>query len=106
MDYNVKFVHTLGKIQHISLMGIIDICYKTYCLETQNVAPTLPGFQGIKIFFDIWLFTHINPSFIIIIIMMAQMPSDLHGVGIKLKTTQLIIVYNAVKMHIMLEFST
>ena len=37
-------------IQHIALMSRIDICYATYCLETQTVAPTLPGFQGIKKF--------------------------------------------------------
>ena len=26
----------------------IDICCATYCLATQTVAPTIPGFQGIK----------------------------------------------------------
>ena len=43
-----KFEHTLGQIHYISLMSRIDVCYTTYHLETQNVAPTLPGFQGIK----------------------------------------------------------
>ena len=38
--------------------------------------------------------------------MMAQMPPDLHGVGIKLNSTQPIIVYNATNMRIMIEFST
>ena len=34
------------------------------------------------------------------------MSSDLHGVGIKLKTTLLIIVYNAINTHIMPELLT
>ena len=29
-------------------MIIIAICYTVYSLENQTVAPTLPGFQGIK----------------------------------------------------------
>ena len=31
-------------------MSRIDICYKTFRLATQTVAPALPGFQGIKLF--------------------------------------------------------
>ena len=38
--------------------------------------------------------------------MMAQISLDLHVMGIKLKTTKLIIVYNSIKIHIMLELST
>ena len=30
-------------------MSRIDLCYATCCLATQNVAPTLPGFKGIKL---------------------------------------------------------
>ena len=48
MDYHGKFGHTLGRIQHISLMNIIQICYEKCCLVTQTVAPTLTGFQVIK----------------------------------------------------------
>ena len=48
MEYHGEFEHTLGRIQHISLMSRIDICYSTCRLATQTVAPTLPGFQGIK----------------------------------------------------------
>ena len=44
MEYHGKFGHTLGRIQHIALMIIINIYYATYCLSTQTVAPTLPGF--------------------------------------------------------------
>ena len=36
---------------------------------------------------------------------MSQQSSDLHGVVIKLNTTKPIIVYNAMKMRIILEFS-
>ena len=48
IEYHGKFGHTPGRIQHISLTSIIDLCYATYCQATQTVAPTLPGFQGIK----------------------------------------------------------
>ena len=48
MEYHGKFGHTLVRIQHIYLMSQIDICYATCHLETQTVAPTIPGFQGIK----------------------------------------------------------
>ena len=49
MEYNGKFGHTLGRIQHIAHMSRIYICYATCLLETQTVASTLPGFQGIYI---------------------------------------------------------
>ena len=48
MEYHIKFVHTLGRIQHIAPMSIIDLCCTTCHLATQTVAPNLPGFQGIK----------------------------------------------------------
>ena len=48
MEYNGKFGHTLGRIQQIDLMSIIDFCYVIYCIATQTVAPTLHSFQGIK----------------------------------------------------------
>ena len=48
MEYHGKFRHTLGRIQHIALMSSIDLCCAACRLATQTVAPTLPGFQGIK----------------------------------------------------------
>ena len=48
MEYHGKFGQTLGRIQHIALISIIDLCHTTCRIATQNVAPTLPGFQGIK----------------------------------------------------------
>ena len=48
MEYHGKFRHTIGRIQHISIMSRIDLCYATCRLATQTAAPTLPGFQGIK----------------------------------------------------------
>ena len=42
MEYHGKFGHTLGSIQHIALMIRIDLCYATFSLATQTVAPTLP----------------------------------------------------------------
>ena len=79
MEYYGKFGHTLGKIQHIALMSRIDICYSNYSIATQTVAPTLPGFQGIKRCVQ-YLASHPNNAiFILLIFMMAQMSSDLHG---------------------------
>ena len=48
MGYRGKFVNTLRRIQHISLMSRIYLCYATCHIATQTVAPTLPGFQVIK----------------------------------------------------------
>ena len=48
MEYHEKIRHTIGRIQHIDIMSIIVICYTTFLLATQNVAPNLTGFQGIK----------------------------------------------------------
>ena len=48
MEYHGKFGHTLGRIQHISLVSRIDLCYVTCILDNHTVAPTLPGLQGIK----------------------------------------------------------
>ena len=48
MEYHGKFGHTLGRIQHIALMSITDLCDAICRLATQTVAYTLPGFQGIK----------------------------------------------------------
>ena len=48
MEYHGKFGHTLGRIQIIALMIKIDLYYETCRLAAQNVAPTLPCFQGIK----------------------------------------------------------
>ena len=50
MEYYGKFGHTLGQIQKIALMSIIESCHKACCLETQTVAYTIPGSQGIKNF--------------------------------------------------------
>ena len=48
MEYHGNFGHTLGRIQHITIMSRIDLCYATCCLATQTVAPTLPDFQVFK----------------------------------------------------------
>ena len=49
VENNGKFGHTIGRIQHIALMSIIDHFYATCNLATQTVAPNLPGFQGTKL---------------------------------------------------------
>ena len=88
MEYHKKF----GRIQHIDLMSRIEICYATVHLETQTVAYNLPCFQSIKRYV-MYMVSHPHKAiFIVLIMMMAQIPSDLQGVGIKLKTTQPIIV--------------
>ena len=55
--------------------------------------------------FNIWLVTHINLYFILLILMIDQISSGLHGVEIKLTTTQPKIAYNVTKMQTMPEFS-
>ena len=48
IEYHGKYGYTLVRIQHIALMSRSDLCYETCRLATPTVAPTLPGFQGIK----------------------------------------------------------
>ena len=50
MEYYGNFGHNLCRIQHISIMSRIYICHTDCRMETQTVAPTLPGFQGIRKF--------------------------------------------------------
>ena len=47
-EYYGKFGQNLGRIQHISIIIIIDIYYKYCCLITKTLAPTLPSFQVIE----------------------------------------------------------
>ena len=88
MEYNGKFGHNLVRTQDIALMSKIEICHTSCFLANQTVAPTLPSFQGIKICIQ-YLDSHPNKTIsILIFIMMDQISSYLHGVGIKLKTKQ------------------
>ena len=48
MEFHGKFGHTLGRIQRIALMSIIDLCYATFFIATHTVAPNIPDFRGIK----------------------------------------------------------
>ena len=48
VEYHGNFGHTIGRIQHISLMIRIDLCYATCYLAPKYVASTLPVFQGIN----------------------------------------------------------
>ena len=50
MEYQGKFGHTIGRIQHIALISRTDICYTNCRILTQTVTNNLPGFQGIKCF--------------------------------------------------------
>ena len=48
MEYHAKFGHTILWIKNMDITRRIVICC-IYCgLGTQNMAPNLPGFQGIK----------------------------------------------------------
>ena len=49
MEYHGKFGPNIGRIQHIALMSRIDICYATFHIATQTMAPTITSFQGINI---------------------------------------------------------
>ena len=53
MEYHGKFGHVLGRVQYIDTMSRIDIFNATFCLSTQTMASTLPGFQGINYVFNI-----------------------------------------------------
>ena len=48
MEYYGNIGHTLGRIQWIDPMGIIEIFCANCHIATKTVAPTLPGYQGIK----------------------------------------------------------
>ena len=48
MEYHGKFGHTIYRIQNIYILIRIYIYYTACRLVTQNVVPTLPGFQGLK----------------------------------------------------------
>ena len=88
MEYHGKFGHALGSIQHIALMSIIDIFYATCHLDPQTLAPTLPFFQGIKCCVQYLDIHPHKPIFYPSIFIVDQISSGLHGVEIKLKTTQ------------------
>ena len=106
MEYHGNFGHTIERIQHICLISRIAICYTTCNISTQTVAPTLPGFQGIKCCVQ-YLDSHPHkPIFILIVIRISQISPDLSRVGIKLKTKKHRLFHNATKMWVMLEFST
>ena len=49
MEYHGNFWHTIGRVQHIALMSIINLCYAKCRLAIQTVSSNLPGFQGIKL---------------------------------------------------------
>ena len=69
-------------------MSRIYICYRAFFLGNQTMAPNLPGFQGIKHCVQCLASHPHKPFFILLIIVMDQMKSDLHGVGIKKKATE------------------
>ena len=48
MEYHGKFGHTIGRIVHIDLIGILKIYYTACNIAIETVAHTIPGFQGIK----------------------------------------------------------
>ena len=82
MEYHGKFEHTLGQIQNIFIMIRIGICCTSLLQLIQTVTPTLPGFQGLKRCIQYMSSHPHKPIFILLIIMLSQMLSDLNGVGI------------------------
>ena len=49
MEYNGKYGHTIGRIQHIALVSRIEIWYATCRLVIQTMATTITGFHRINI---------------------------------------------------------
>ena len=47
-EYHGKFVHTLGRIQNISITRIMELFYIVCHLVTQTVASNFSVFQGLK----------------------------------------------------------
>ena len=59
MEYHGKIRHTLGQMQHISLICRTGNCYTDCQLKTQNVATTLYYFQGLKCYIqDLASYSH------------------------------------------------
>ena len=87
-------------------MSRTDLCYATCCLSTQTVTPTLAGLQCIKRCVQYMASQPHKPILTLIILIMDQMLSGLHGMGIKFNNTKPIIVWNIINMKIMPEFST
>ena len=106
MEYHGKFGHTIGRIQHIALMSIIGICYTVWRLKKKLRHRFFLVSKVSSAVFNIWLVTLINPYFILLLVMMTQMLSELHGAGIKLKNKQPIFLWNTTNMRMMLELST
>ena len=48
IDYHGKFGHILERLQEISIMSRIGICYTACHLESQTLPSILPVLQGIK----------------------------------------------------------
>ena len=92
MKYHSKFGHTYGKIQIK-----IDIFYTAFCLGTKTMSPILPYLQGLNNCIQYLAIHPHKPIFILITFMIDQTSSDLHRVGIKLKTTLPRIFENVTK---------
>ena len=106
MEYHEIFVYTLGRIQHIALMSRIDIFMKPVVQQTKLWQPPYLVSKASIDVFNIWLVIQIKQYFILLLIMRDQMSSELHVVGINFNTTRPRIVYNSIKVRIMLELST
>ena len=92
MEYHGKFGHNLVRIQKIDIMINNDMFYTDCRLITQTVAPNIPGFQCFKRYIQ-YIASYFNKTvFVLLIHIMYQMSSYLHGLGLKLNTTQPIMV--------------
>ena len=67
------------------------------------MAPTIPYFRGIKRCIQYLAIHSYKISFILLTLIMDQILSELHGVGLNFKTTQPKIVYNVMKARIIIE---
>ena len=106
IEYHGKFGNIIGRIQHTPIMSKIYICYTACVLVTQTVVPNIPCFKYLNLCIQ-YMVSHPHKTvFILLIPMMAQMSSYLHGVGSKLKTKQPRIVKNVIKSRIVLYLLT
>ena len=68
MEYHGKFGHTLGSIQHIALMSIIQFCPLLVIYQPKMWHLLFLVSKVSSAVFNTWLVSHITPSFILLVI--------------------------------------
>ena len=75
MEYHGKFGHTLGSIQHITLVSTIDIFMQPIVYQPKLLYVLFIVSYISRSVLNIWLVTHISPYSTLIIIIVAKISS-------------------------------